>query len=98
MEIRELRAFVAVAEDGGMSAAAPRPHISQSALSQTIQSLERQLGVQLLVRDHAGSRPNDAGKGLLAEARALTGHPDPALRAPPRAAARAGGAPSSGPP
>jgi DNA-binding transcriptional LysR family regulator len=81
MENRELRAFAAVAEEGGMSAAARRLHISQSALSQTIQSLERQLGVQLLVRDHAGARPTDAGKVLLREARALLDHHDRVLAA-----------------
>ncbi|HSR82745.1 MAG TPA: LysR family transcriptional regulator [Streptosporangiaceae bacterium] len=81
MEIRELRAFVAVAEDGGMSAAARRLHVSQSALSQTIRSLERQLGMQLLVRDYSGARPTDAGKVLLAEARALIDHHDRVLAA-----------------
>jgi DNA-binding transcriptional LysR family regulator len=81
MEIRELRAFVAVAEEGGMSAAARRLHVSQSALSQTIQSLERQLGAQLLVRDYAGARPTDTGKALLEEARALLDHHDRALAA-----------------
>jgi DNA-binding transcriptional LysR family regulator len=81
MEIRELRAFVAVAEEGGMSAAARRLHVSQSALSQTIQSLERQLGVQLLVRDYAGARPTETGKALLEEARALLDHHDRALAA-----------------
>jgi len=81
MEIRELRAFVAVAEEGGMSAAARRLHVSQSALSQTIQSLERQLGAQLLVRDYAGARPTDTGKALLEEARSLLDHHDRALAA-----------------
>jgi len=81
MEIRELRAFVAVAEEGGMSAAARRLHVSQSALSQTIHSLERQLGVQLLVRDYAGARPTETGKRLLEEARALLDHHDRALTA-----------------
>jgi len=87
MEIRELRAFVAVAEEGGMSAAARRLHVSQSALSQTIQSLERQLGAQLLVRDYAGARPTDTGKALLEEARALLDHHDRALAAISGAAA-----------
>ena len=41
MEIRELRAFAVVAEEGSLSAAARRLHLSPSALSQTIQSLER---------------------------------------------------------
>lgn len=76
MEIRELRAFVVVVEEGGLSAAARRLHISQSALSQTVQSLERRLGVQLLVRDHAGSRTTDAGELLLHEARELIEHHD----------------------
>jgi DNA-binding transcriptional LysR family regulator len=90
MEIRELRAFVAVAEEGGMSAAARRLHVSQSALSQTIQSLERQLGVQLLIRDHAGARPTEAGKVLVGEARALIDQHDRAVAAISGAAASAG--------
>jgi DNA-binding transcriptional LysR family regulator len=39
MEIRELRAFSAVAEEGSVSAAGRKLHLSQSAVSQTIQSL-----------------------------------------------------------
>jgi DNA-binding transcriptional LysR family regulator len=76
MEIRELRAFAAVAEEGSLSAAARRLHLSQSALSQTVQSLERELGVRLLERDHAGARPTDAGQVLLREARSLIDHHD----------------------
>lgn len=71
VELRELRAFVAVVEEGGLSAAARRPHQSQPALSQTIQSLERSLGVELLVRSSTGVLPTEAGMTLLAEARAL---------------------------
>lgn len=62
-----------------MSAAARRLHVSQSALSQTIQSLERELGVQLLVRDYSGARPTDTGKALLEQARALLDHHDRTL-------------------
>ncbi len=76
MEIRELRVFVAVVEEGGLSAAARRLHVSQSALSQTIRRLERHIGRQLLVRDHAGARPTEAGETLLAEARVLIAHHD----------------------
>jgi DNA-binding transcriptional LysR family regulator len=79
MEIRELRAFVAVAEEGSLSAAARRLHLSQSALSQTVQSLERQLGVRLLERDRAGARPTDAGKVLLREAKSLIDQHDRAV-------------------
>jgi DNA-binding transcriptional LysR family regulator len=81
MELREMRAFIAVVEEGGLSAAARRLHVSQPALSQTIATLERQLGVQLLVRASTGVRPTDAGKTLLAEARAVLARYDQALAA-----------------
>jgi molybdate transport repressor ModE-like protein len=71
MEIRELRAFIAIAEEGSLSAAARRLHLSQSAMSQTVQSLERQLGVALLRRSSAGVTATEAGAILLREARAL---------------------------
>ncbi|MCO7222432.1 LysR family transcriptional regulator [Klenkia sp. PcliD-1-E] len=81
VEIRELRAFVAVVEEGALSAAARRLHLSQSALSQTMQSLERQLGVDLLVRTHTGVRTTEAGDLLLPEARSLLAQHDAAVRA-----------------
>jgi molybdenum-dependent DNA-binding transcriptional regulator ModE len=55
VELREMRAFIAVVEEGGLSAAARRMHVSQPALSQTISALERRLGMQLLVRTTPGS-------------------------------------------
>ena len=76
VEIRELRAFVAVAEEGGLSAAARRLHMSQSALSQTVQSLERHLGATLLVRTHAGATLTEVGQILLREARSVLEHHD----------------------
>jgi DNA-binding transcriptional LysR family regulator len=76
VEVRELRAFTAVAEEGSLSAAARRLHLSQSALSQTVQSLERQLGVQLLLRSSTGVATTEAGVTLLREARALIAHHD----------------------
>ncbi|WP_239154131.1 LysR family transcriptional regulator [Amycolatopsis sp. FDAARGOS 1241] len=81
MEIREMRAFVAVVEEGGLSAAARRLHVSQPAVSQTVQALERQLGVQLLVRSNAGVQPTDAGRTLLTEARAVLARHDQAVAA-----------------
>lgn len=80
MELRELRVFVAVAEEGGMSAAARRLHVSQSALSQTVTALERQLGVKLLVRSSSGVRTTEAGAVLLSEARAVLARHDQAVR------------------
>jgi DNA-binding transcriptional LysR family regulator len=81
MEIRELRAFIAVADEGSFSAAARKLHVSQSALSQTIRSLERQLGVRLLERHSAGVAVTDAGGLLLREARALLAQHDRVLAA-----------------
>jgi DNA-binding transcriptional LysR family regulator len=54
VELRELTAFVAVVEEGGLSAAARRLHVSQPALSQTMSGLERELRVKLLTRGSTG--------------------------------------------
>jgi DNA-binding transcriptional LysR family regulator len=79
MEFRELSAFVAIAEEGGLSAAARRLHISQPALSQTVNALERELGVSLLVRSSTGVQPTEAGMTLLVEARAILARRDLAM-------------------
>jgi molybdate transport repressor ModE-like protein len=81
MEIRELRAFIDVAEEGSLSAAARKLHLSQSALSQTVLSLERQLGVQLLERHSTGVTTTGAGAILLREGRALIAEHDRVLAA-----------------
>ncbi|MFJ6120338.1 LysR substrate-binding domain-containing protein [Streptomyces sp. NPDC092129] len=80
MELRELRAFIAVAEKGSMSAAARHLHISQSALSQTVGALERQLRLKLLIRSSTGVRPTEEGKILLMEARAILSRHEQAMR------------------
>lgn len=90
MEFRELSAFVAVVEEGGMSAASRRLHVSQSALSQTVGALERELGVQLLERTSTGARPTEAGATFLAEARAVLARYNEALRAMAEYSADAG--------
>ncbi|MCR6484564.1 LysR family transcriptional regulator [Amycolatopsis sp. OK19-0408] len=81
MEIRELRAFVAVVEAGALSKAARQLHVSQPALSQTITALERRLGVPLLVRTNTGVEVTDAGTTLLGEARAVLARHDQAVAA-----------------
>lgn len=80
MELRELSAFVAAVEEGGLSAAARRLHVSQPALSQTISGLERELRVKLLVRSRTGTRPTEAGVTLLGEARAVLARYQQAVR------------------
>jgi DNA-binding transcriptional LysR family regulator len=79
MEFRELAAFVAIVEEGGLSAASRRLHISQPALSQTVNNLERELAVKLLVRSSTGVQPTAAGSTLLSEARAVLARRDQAL-------------------
>jgi len=51
MELRQLRAFVEVATLGHFGHAAERLHLTQPALTQRIQALERELGLQLLERN-----------------------------------------------
>ena len=80
IELRELSAFVAVVEEGGMSAASRRLQVSQSALSQTVSALERELDVSLLERTSTGVRPTDAGAVLLVEARAVLARYHQAMR------------------
>jgi DNA-binding transcriptional LysR family regulator len=70
LELRHLRYFVAVAEEGQMSRAAGRLHLAQPALSRAIDSLERQLGIRLLVRLPRGVQPTAAGR--LLHTKALT--------------------------
>ena len=79
MEFRELAAFVAIVEEGGLSAASRRLHVSQPALSQTVNNLERELALTLLVRSSTGVQPTEAGMTFFAEARAVLARRDQAL-------------------
>jgi DNA-binding transcriptional LysR family regulator len=71
MDLRELRTFVAVIEEGCFSGVAQRMNLSQPTISCTIRSLEKHCGVQLLARTSAGVVMTTAGRLLLAEARAV---------------------------
>src|SRR5579863_561076 len=70
MELRQLRVFVAIAEEGTFTAASDRLMLVQSAVSATIRALERELGTALFERTTRRVTLTDAGKALLPEARA----------------------------
>jgi DNA-binding transcriptional LysR family regulator len=70
-ELRLVRYWVAVAEEGNITRAAERLHLSQPALSAAVRTLEAQLGVALLDRSDRVLRLTPAGELLLEEGRAL---------------------------
>ena len=70
MELRLLRAYVAVAEEKHFGRAAARLFITPPSLSQQIKTLEKSLGVRLFDRDPRGVRLTRAGEALLEQARA----------------------------
>ncbi|MFD9907288.1 LysR family transcriptional regulator [Streptomyces sp. NPDC059063] len=71
MELRQLQYFAAVADEGGFSRAAERLGIVQSAVSQQVRRLERELGVALFHRSTRSVELSAAGERLLPEARAV---------------------------
>jgi DNA-binding transcriptional LysR family regulator len=71
MDLRELRTFVAVVEEGRFAGAAHRLNLSQPAISHTIRGLEKQCGVVLLERTSSGVVTTATGKLLVTEARAV---------------------------
>jgi DNA-binding transcriptional LysR family regulator len=71
VEIRHLRAFVAVVEAGSFTGGARILNVSQPALSQNIAMLEQSLDIHLLDRGPAGVSLTPAGTALLSEARSL---------------------------
>jgi DNA-binding transcriptional LysR family regulator len=69
LETRQLRYFVAVAEERHFGRAAARLGMAQPPLSRAIRDLERQLGVQLLIRTTRQVALTPAGETLLADAK-----------------------------
>ena len=87
MELRHLRYFVAVVEEGSLTVAAERRlHTSQPSLSRQIRDLEYQVGAELLSRSVHGVELTAAGKAFLDHARLALAQVDAAVEAARRAA------------
>ncbi|MGW4633082.1 LysR family transcriptional regulator [Nocardia sp. NPDC004415] len=70
MELRQLRYFVTVVDEGGFTRAAERLHLTQPGLSAQIRQLERELGQRLLDRGARTVTPTEVGLAVLDHARA----------------------------
>jgi LysR family transcriptional regulator, transcriptional activator of the cysJI operon len=64
MNVAVMKTFCDLVDTGSFSKAAENNHISQSAVSQQVASLERDLGTRLLTRGGGFAAPTDAGKAL----------------------------------
>src|SRR5712664_2908659 len=87
MELRHLRYFVAVAEEGSLTLAAEkRLHTAQPSLSRQIRDLEYEVGVALLTRSVHGVELTAAGRAFLDHARLALTQAEAAAEAARRAA------------
>jgi LysR family hca operon transcriptional activator len=87
MELRHLRYFVAVAEEGSLTLAAERRlHTAQPSLSRQIRDLELEVGAQLLIRGSRGIELTPAGRAFLDHARLALSQVEVAGEAARRAA------------
>ena len=79
MEIRQLRAFVAIAESGTFTAGALRVHVTQAAISMQIRQLETEIGAKVFVRAPRHVILTEAGEQLLHRARQILREHDAAI-------------------
>ena len=87
MELRHLRYFVAIAEEGSFTQAAEkRLHTAQPSLSRQIRDLEARLGLQLIIRNPRGMELTPAGRVFLDHARTILAQVETAIDATRRVA------------
>lgn len=79
MEIRQLKAFAAIAETHTFTAAAERMHVTQAAISMQIRQLEEEIGARLFVRTPRRVVLTEAGDALLERARRILREHDAAI-------------------
>ncbi|MER7027121.1 MULTISPECIES: LysR family transcriptional regulator [Streptomyces] len=80
VDLRHLRCFLAVAEEGGFTAAGRRLHLAQPTLTRTIKSLEESLGVQLFERSTRRTELTEKGEKLRENLGPLLGQLDRTLK------------------
>jgi DNA-binding transcriptional LysR family regulator len=80
LDVKRLRILREVAQQGSFSAAGEALYLSQSAVSQQIATLEREVGMQLLDRTREGPKLTDAGRVLVSHAEAAIARLDEAER------------------
>ncbi|MER5177638.1 LysR family transcriptional regulator [Streptomyces sp. NPDC002896] len=80
VELRQLRCLVAIVDEGGFTDAAIALGVSQAAVSRTLASLERSLGVRLLRRTSREVTPTGTGLRVVAHARRVLGEVDDLVR------------------
>ncbi|MGH3669931.1 MAG: LysR family transcriptional regulator [Pseudonocardiaceae bacterium] len=78
-DLRQLRVFVAVAEELSFTRAAQRLYLGQQAVSKAVRQLERELGVELLVRTTHEVGLTEAGATLLESGREVLAVADAAF-------------------
>lgn len=72
MLLRQIRHFQAVVQENSFTEAAELCHISQSGISQSVRSLEEELGVRLMIRKNRGFELTEAGKHFYRKSLVLT--------------------------